>query len=191
MKLFQNSKGRFYASFSDEKGRRRFLSLKTTNREAAEEIASSLTAHELSKEKEPIRKEIERYLEEKREVRSPNWDRDNRYVLRKWADSMTERGCASVQDITTQHLQSWFYERARTCKVSTVAAYLFWIKHFLSWCKDERRLILYNPADKVKVPRHTKAVRRNFLLGPVNKLGYQLVTRRVIIAQGWMPRCRN
>jgi integrase len=164
MKLFQNSKGRFYASFADEKGRRRFLSLKTTNRDAAEEIAAGLVASELSKEREPIRKEVDRYLEEKSETRSPNWTRDCGHVLRKWADSMAERNCTCVQDVATSHLQSWFYEKARTCKVSSVASYLFWVKHFFCWCRDERRTILHNPADKVKVPRHTKAVRRNFLL---------------------------
>jgi integrase len=37
------------------------------------------------------------------------------------------------------------------------------VKHFLGWCKDERQLVDWNAADKVKVPRHSKAVRRVFL----------------------------
>ena len=68
-----------------------------------------------------------------------------------------------MQEIDTPKLQAWFYRKARRVKVATAAAYLFAVKHFLGWCKDEQQLVTYNAADKVKVPRHSKAVRRVFL----------------------------
>jgi integrase len=163
MKLFQNSKGVFFASFTDQKGKRRYVSLKTGDRKVAEKIAEQIVPHELAKEREPIRREVDRYLEYHRELRSQNYDRDNTAVLRAWASEITELGSGCVQEIDTPKLQTWFYNKARLVKVATVAAYLFAVKHFLNWAKEERHLVLYNAADKVRVPKHTKAVRRNFL----------------------------
>jgi integrase len=164
MKLFQNSKGAWFASFTDQKGKRRFISLKTKDGKVAEQIAEQIVPHELARIREPIHKEVVRYLEEKAELRSPNWTWDGGCVLRAWAaEMMIEHDCSCVQEIDTFKLQKWFYAKARTVKVSTAAAYLFWIKPFLKWCMEERHLVFYNAADQVKVPRHTKAVRRNFL----------------------------
>jgi site-specific recombinase XerC len=164
MKLFQNTKGTWFASFTDQKGKRRFISLKTKDHKTAEQIAEQIAPHELARTREPIHKEVERYLEEKSELRSPNWTRDGGHVLRAWAaEMMVEHNCSCVQEIDSAKLQKWFYAKARTVKVATAVAYLFWIKHFLAWCMNDRHLVLYNAADQVKVPRHTKAVRRNFL----------------------------
>jgi integrase len=114
-----------------------------------------------------IREEVDAYLEYHRELRSPNYHRDNTAVLRAWASEMAELGCASVEEIDTHKLQAWFYRKARTVKIATVAAYLFAVKHFLGWhieqVNPDANPPVRNPADKVKVPRHTKAVRRNFL----------------------------
>jgi integrase len=74
-----------------------------------------------------------------------------------------EHGCSCVQEIDGPKLQKWFYNKTRTVKVSTAVAHLFWIKHFLRWCKEERRVVVINAAEKVKIPRHPKSVRRNFL----------------------------
>jgi integrase len=111
-----------------------------------------------------IREAVDAYLEYHRELRSPNTHRDNGYLLRAWASEIAELGCGSVQEIDTPKLQAWFYRKARRVKVATAAAYLFAVKHFLGWCKeDEQQLVTYNAADKVKVPKHSKAVRRLFL----------------------------
>jgi hypothetical protein len=72
-------------------------------------------------------------------------------------------GCSCVQKVDTLKLQTWFYEKCRSVRIATAAAYLFAVKHFLAWCKEERHLVLYNAVDKVKVLRHSKAVRRVFL----------------------------
>jgi integrase len=60
-------------------------------------------------------------------------------------------------------LQTWFNRKKQTIKTATVAAYLTHVRTFLEWAREERHLLLYNPADKVRVPKFSKAVRRNFL----------------------------
>jgi integrase len=74
-----------------------------------------------------------------------------------------EHGCICVQEITTEKLQAWFNEKAKTVKVVTAAAYLLAIQHFLKWCMEERHLLLTNVAKKVRVPKYNKNVRRRFL----------------------------
>jgi integrase len=164
MKLFQNKSGVWSASFVDQKGQRRFKSLRTTDKNVAEQIAEQIEPQELVNERLPVPKEVARYLNDKSLGRSKNWARDNCYVLKRWADEMTGFDCNSVQEIDTEKLQRWFNQKTRTIKVQTAEAYLFWVKHFLNWCLNERRIILYNAALKVKVPRYIKATRRNFLL---------------------------
>jgi integrase len=119
--------------------------------------------HELARAREPIHKEVDGYIEWHRELRSPNTTRDSTAVLHAWAREITELGCTCVQEVDTTKLQTWLYNKARTVKMATAAAYLFAVKHFLSWCKEYRHLVLYNASDKVKVPRYSKAVRRVFL----------------------------
>ena len=66
----------------------RFISLKTKDGKVAEQIAEQVVPHELARTREPIHKEVVRYLEEKAELRSPNWTRDGGHVLRAWAAEM-------------------------------------------------------------------------------------------------------
>ena len=91
VKLFQNSRGVWFASFTDQKGKRRFISLKTKDGKVAEQIAQQIVPHELARTREPIHKEVVRYLEEKAELRSPNWTWDGGCVLRTWADANLSR----------------------------------------------------------------------------------------------------
>jgi integrase len=163
VKLFQNSKGAWYVSFADQTGKHRYLSLKTTEKAVAEQIAAELVPHSLSKVRDPIQKEVARYVSDKADFRSPNWTRDNGYMLKAWAREMNSLGCSCVQEIDTQKLQDWFRGKSQSTKVATAAKYLIHIGAFLKWCREERHLILYNPAEKVRVPRHSKAVRRVFL----------------------------
>jgi hypothetical protein len=58
MKLFQNAKGAWFASFTDQKGKRRFVSLKTKDGKVAKQIAEQIVPHELSRTREPIYKEV-------------------------------------------------------------------------------------------------------------------------------------
>jgi integrase len=164
VKLFQNSKGAWYVSFADQNGKHRYLSLKTTEKAVAEQIAAELVPHELSKVRDPIQREVTRYIAERSGFRSANWSRDNRYMLLAWAAEMLELECSCVQEINTAKLQAWFNRKKETVKTATVAAYLVQIRTFLEWAREERHLLLYNPADKVRVPKYSKAVRRNFLL---------------------------
>jgi hypothetical protein len=69
-----------------------------------------------------IRDEVDRYLEERRLLRSANWQRDNRYILRKWA---AEIGCETLQELTTPALQTWFNAKLGKVKVQSAAAYLY------------------------------------------------------------------
>jgi hypothetical protein len=101
MKLFQNSKGAWYASFADQTGKHRYLSLKTTEKAVAEQIAAELVPHELSKVRDPIQREIARYIADRSDLRSTNWTRDNGYILRAWAAEMLELDCSCVQEIDT------------------------------------------------------------------------------------------
>jgi integrase len=162
-KLFRNTKGTYFASFVDVDGKRRYISLKTTDRETAEQAAIEAVPHHLCRVQEPLPKEVSRYIEAFRPLRSNNWNRDADYILRAWADEMSGLGCNCVQQITAKTLQAWFRNKAQKLKIATVAGYLIRIRHFLGWCKNERRLVLFNAADKVIVPRHNKPVRRNFL----------------------------
>ena len=66
--------------------------------------------------------DVNAYLEYHRELRSPNYHRDNTAVLRAWAAEITELGCSSLEEIDTPKLQSWFYRKARSVKVATAAA---------------------------------------------------------------------
>ncbi len=69
-----------------------------------------------------------------------------------------------MEEITVQTLQDWFNDKACHVKVATAAAYLYQVQTFLAWCcDDERHLLERNPADKVKIPRHTKGIRYNYL----------------------------
>jgi integrase len=163
VKLFQKASGTFFASFADENGKRHYLSLKTTDKAVAEQIAAELVPHEVSKERNPIRREVDRFIADRAEQRSPNWTRDNGHVLRRWAAEMTELECDCVQEVNTQKLQTWFYRKAREVKIATAAVYTYQIRTFLNWAKEERRLVLHNAALKVKIPRYAKAVRRHFL----------------------------
>jgi integrase len=114
-----------------------------------------------------IRESVDEYLEYHREVRSENTTRDNTTVLHAWAKELTASGCTCVEDIDTGKLQSWFYRKTKTVKVSTAAGYLFAVGHFLRWRIQQANPDALPPfrtaVDKVKVPRHTKAVRRVFL----------------------------
>lgn len=144
--------------------KRRYIPLKTKDRKIAEQIANQIVPHELARMRDPIHKEVVRYLDDKAELRSPNWTRDGGHVLRaSAAEMMVEHNCSCVQEIDTGKLQRWFYAKARTVKVATAAAYIFHVQHFLKWCHQERRIVLFNAAMKVKISKHTKAVRRNFL----------------------------
>jgi integrase len=163
VKLFQNSKGNWYVSFADQTGKHRYLSLKTTEKAVAEQIAAELVPHELSKERDPIQKEIDRYLAEFADFRSRGWTANLRYVLNSWARDMNELGCFCIQEIDTQKLQGWFYQKSKALALDSAAGYLVRVRTFLKWAKEDRRLVLYNAAEKVRVPRHSKAVRRNFL----------------------------
>jgi integrase len=106
---------------------------------------------------------VDAYLEWNQGVRSSNWNRDNGYVLRRWAQ---EIGCETVTDITTPALQTWFNTKLKTLKVQTASAYLYQTQTFLKWCQDEQQLVSSNVALKVRVPKHTKNVRRRFLSLP-------------------------
>jgi integrase len=163
VKLFQNSKGSWYVSFLDQTGKHRYLSLKTTEKAVAELIASELVPHELSKMRDPIQREVARYVADRSDLRSNNWTRDNGYILRAWASEMLDLDCSCVQEIDTLKLQTWFNRKKQTIKTATVAAYLTHVRTFLEWAREARHLLLYNPADKVRVPKFSKAVRRNFL----------------------------
>jgi hypothetical protein len=69
-----------------------------------------------------IRETVDAYLEWHQGVRSSNWNRDNGYVLRRWAG---EIGCETVTEITTPSLQTWFNAKLKTLKVQTAAAYVY------------------------------------------------------------------
>jgi len=118
---------------------------------------------ELADEREPILTEVDRYLNEYAGQRSVNYTRDGGYVLRSWANDITEMGCTCVQEIETRHCQGWFNAKTRSVKIRTARAYNFAVQHFLNWARDERRLVILNAAEKVKIPRHTRSVRRNFI----------------------------
>ena len=118
---------------------------------------------ELSDEREPILTEVDRYLNEYAGQRSVSYTRSDGYVLRAWANDITEMGCTCVQEIATSHCQGWFNAKTRSVKIHTARAYNFAVQHFLAWCRDERRLVILNAAEKVKIPRHTNSVRRNFI----------------------------
>jgi integrase len=107
-----------------------------------------------------LREAVDQYLEERRTLRSANWNRDNRYILRKWA---AEIGCETVQELTTAALQTWFNAKLSKVKVQTAAAYLYQVQTFLNWCVNEREILQHNVALKVRVPKHRKNVRRDFL----------------------------
>jgi len=68
-----------------------------------------------------IREAVDAYWDWHEGVRSSNWNRDNSYVLRRWAE---EIGCESVAEITAPILQAWFGQKLRTLKIQTAAAYL-------------------------------------------------------------------
>jgi integrase len=110
-----------------------------------------------------VREAVDAYLDWNQGVRSMNWNRDNGYVLRRWAE---EIGCQTVTEITTPALQSWFNAKLKTLKVQTAAAYLYQVQTFLKWCAEEQQLVTCNVALKVRVPKHTKNVRRRFLSLP-------------------------
>jgi len=78
---YENSKGTWFASLTDQKGERRFISLKTREHKVAEQIADQIVPHELARTRQRIHKEVVRYLEDKAEPRSPNWTRDGRHVF--------------------------------------------------------------------------------------------------------------
>jgi integrase len=110
-----------------------------------------------------LRETVDAYLTWHPDTRSANWNRDNGYVLRRWAQ---EIDCETVQELDTAKLQTWFSQKLRTTKVQTAAAYVYQIQTFLNWCRDEQQLVTVNVADKVRIPKHTKNVRRRFLSLP-------------------------
>jgi integrase len=81
-------------------------------------------------------------------------------VLRRWASDI---GCESVAALTTPILQAWFNAKLKTTKIQTAAAYIYQISTFLNWCRNEREILTINVADKVRIPKYTKNVRRDFL----------------------------
>jgi integrase len=163
MKLFQNAKGNWFASFADQNGRRRFVSLRTKDREVAEQVAEQLVPARRALDRLPIRREVERYIKDRADQRSVGWSRDNGLVLARWAEDISALGPSCVQEITTPLLQQWFNDKIKSVKVSTAKGYVFQIQTFLKWCIDERHLVLYNAALKVRIPKHPKSVRRVFL----------------------------
>jgi len=73
----------------------------------------------LSPERVPIEKEVERYIEYYRPLRSPNYVSSNTSVLKAWAAEMfVEHNCKCVQQITTAMLQDWFSRKTTTIKLS-------------------------------------------------------------------------
>jgi integrase len=112
-----------------------------------------------------IRETVDVYLEWHQGVRSSNWQRDNGYVLRRWAEEM-DTMASKLSDITTPILQAWFNTKLKTLKVQTAAAYLYQVQTFLKWCMEEAQLVTSNAALKVRVPKHTKNVRRRSLSLP-------------------------
>jgi integrase len=113
-----------------------------------------------------IREAVDTYLAWNQGVRSTNWNRDNGYVLRAWAKEMELLSVSNLAEITTAILQSWFNAKLKTLKVQTAAAYLYQVQTFLKWCVEEQQLVSQNVALKVRVPKHTKNVRRRFLSLP-------------------------
>ena len=108
-----------------------------------------------------VRETVDQYLDWNAPMRSLNWNRDNAYVLRRWSQ---EIGCESVvAEITRPILQAWLNTKLKTLKVQTAAAYLYQVQTFLKWCVEEQQLVSQNVALKVRVPKHTKNVRRRFL----------------------------
>jgi site-specific recombinase XerC len=81
-------------------------------------------------------------------------------VLRRWASDID---CESVATLTTAILQAWFNAKLKTLKIQTAAAYLYQVQTFLNWCRDEQQFVTVNVADKVRIPKYTKNVRRDFL----------------------------
>ncbi len=163
MKLFQKQSGIWYSSSKDERGDVRYISLRTKDRQTAEEIAQEIVPQRLTHERSPIGLEVARYIVHFAEFRSKNHSRGNAFILHAWALEMLLLDCSCVQEISTKKLQIWFYAKARSVKISTARAYLFAVQHFLKWVREYRRLTLFNAAEKVRAPRHTKMVRRNFL----------------------------
>lgn len=126
-------------------------------------VRGQLVPSELASEREPILTEVDRYLDEHAGQRSASYTNSNEYVLRQWAADLTEMGCTCVQEIDTPKMQAWFAAKSRRVKIRTARAYNFAVQHFLNWARDERRLVILNAAEKVKIPRHTRSVRRNFI----------------------------
>jgi hypothetical protein len=98
-----------------------------------------------------VREAVDQYLDWNQGVRSTNWNRDNGYVLRRWAEEMEPMG-SKLSDITTPILQTWFNAKLKTLKVQTAAAYLYQIQTFLKWCQEEAQVVAVNVALKVRVP---------------------------------------
>ena len=72
-----------------------------------------------------VRETVDAYLDWNQGVRSMNWNRDNGYVLRRWAlDMHVSQNCEALSEITTPILQAWFSQKLRTLKIQTAAAYL-------------------------------------------------------------------
>jgi hypothetical protein len=65
-----------------------------------------------------IRVAIDQYLHWNKGVRSINWNRDNGYVLRAWAEEMSTI-VDKLSDITTPILQVWLNTKLKTLKVQT------------------------------------------------------------------------
>jgi hypothetical protein len=63
---------------------------------------------ELADEREPILTEVDRYLDEYAGQRSVSYTRGGGYVLRSWANDITEMECTCVQEVETRHCQAWF-----------------------------------------------------------------------------------
>ena len=82
----------------------RYVSLRTKDRQIAEQIAQEIVPQSLAHVREPIEREIERYLRDYQELRSKNYASTNSCVLKSWAADMLEMGCSCLQEVSTKKL---------------------------------------------------------------------------------------
>jgi integrase len=165
------NRGKYVYIYEDQFGQRRQINLGVRSYETAVKIASKFLGEPLNPERREIVIEVAQYIDERSSQLSKNWFRDNSITLMNWARTMHEVGLKSVQEIESHHLQRWFDQTRQRVKTTTAVSYLHWVKAFLESCVMKRRIILYNPAGEIEIPRHSRSVRRNFLrLSDVQKL---------------------
>lgn len=150
----------FWMSHRQE-GKRRWISLQTTDLAEALTRAQEIRDRPITPFKGTICELIPRFIEFKK--RNNIYSRESQeskfYILRQLGKRFPD---VPASNITEKQMQLWYDELARQIKPSTAESYLMAARSFFKWCIDIERIRGTNPARTVRVIRVDRKARLRF-----------------------------